>query len=73
MPRWPDSPIESVKRRCFTVIRKHFLAREDADAKLHLAVASARRQGVSWELIGDAMDISRQAATKTWGRRMEES
>ena len=39
-----------------------------ADQLEHRHVASARRLGWSWEQIGDALGVSRQAAHKKHGR-----
>lgn len=38
------------------------------EAKLDDAVAEARNAGVSWDKIGRAVGITRQAAQKRWGR-----
>ena len=38
-----------------------------ADLHLRAAVAAARAHGVSWQLIGDALGVSRQAAFKRFG------
>lgn len=40
----------------------------EADRQLHEAVRSARQAGESWTVIGAALDVSRQAAQKRFGR-----
>lgn len=46
-------------------------ARAAADANQQLADAAhaARDAGASWAQIGDALDLTRQAAQQRWGRR----
>ena len=50
----------------------HRLVREAEDVRL-LAVAAERARGVPWDTIGEALgDISRQAAQKRFGERVDE-
>jgi hypothetical protein len=44
-------------------------AHEEAGRLLRSAVSSARAAGWSWEAIGSALGMSRQAAQQRWGRR----
>jgi hypothetical protein len=44
-------------------------ALEECHASLHEAVAFARSAGVSWVLIAEALDISREAALDRFGSR----
>lgn len=46
-------------------------AQEVTNDLLHDAVASARAAGASWEAIGSALGMSRQAAQQRFGRRPE--
>jgi DNA-binding Lrp family transcriptional regulator len=44
---------------------------EAAEKQLNMAVARARGAGVSWERIGEAVGISRQAATERFGKLVD--
>lgn len=44
-------------------------ANSRTDELIALAVAGLRAQGVSWELIGEALGITRQAAWQRFGRQ----
>lgn len=46
-------------------------AHEVTNQLLHDAVASARASGSSWEAIGSALGMSRQAAQQRFGRRLQ--
>lgn len=41
--------------------------RVDLEKSLRIQVRAARRAGVSWERIGAALGVSRQACEKRWG------
>lgn len=49
------------------LIRRADELRRRSHDHLHLLVASARSHGVSWQSIGDALGVSRQAAFKRFG------
>ncbi len=50
------------------LIRVTAQAREDVDALLQAAVASARTAGHSWEAIGQVLGLSRQAVQQRFGK-----
>ena len=67
-----DSPhwLENLDLRDATVaLRASAALRAMADRLEERGVALARSQGWSWEQIGDAMGVSRQAAHARYGRR----
>lgn len=50
-------------------VRRAAAAVAEHQQHLETAVVAARRQGLSWEKIGAAAGVSRQAAHERWGRR----
>lgn len=51
-------------------IRKHAELRDLASAQLDQAVIRARRNGLTWVEIGDALNVSHQAARKKYADRV---
>lgn len=48
-------------------------AHDETNRLLHAAVSSARAAGSSWEAVGSALGMSRQAAQQRFGRKAEAS
>lgn len=45
--------------------------RDDLDDAIHMVVAGVRRSGATWEEIGSALGMTRQAAQQRWGSSRE--
>lgn len=54
-----------------TEIAKCAEGRDQYDELLIAAIQKARDSFISWERIGDALGVSRQAAAQRYGRHME--
>jgi hypothetical protein len=50
-------------------LRLAFERRSAEDRKVADLVAASREAGISWQMIGDALGISRQAAWERYGKR----
>jgi len=51
-----------------TRVRIAVRARDLADAQLRVQVVEARAAGVTWDAIGAALGVTRQAATQRYGK-----
>lgn len=60
---------EDFAREALRAITRISAERKEADAELTEAVAKAQAAGVSWERIGEAAGVTRQAAWQRWGKR----
>lgn len=61
-PWWSAEEVRSLVEELTAV-------RDSSAAALELAVAEARRKGLSWAIVGRALGLSRQGAEQRYGRR----
>ncbi|MCP5026337.1 MAG: hypothetical protein GY929_08640 [Actinomycetia bacterium] len=55
-----------------TVVHRARVAIADAEHQMTVAVAAARDDKATWEEVGDALGVSKQAASQKYGPRLEQ-
>ncbi len=60
--------VDSLPAEPLQALRELSLARTELEALLRERVAEARRQGATWEEIGESLEMSRQAAWEYYTR-----
>ncbi len=65
-----QGPVQSPQEALVAEVARYELARQGLERTLLLAVEVGRAQGCSWTDVGEAFNVTRQAAFQRFGRKM---